>query len=180
MDILEFKYNAIIKNISIELINKLESSCCELINELIIMKNYEDSIGNANKYDWLHIQNTRDCDTNLKPIERVISRIFYKNNKISTIIFSVISKYFDNKDIDMVRRFADNYYICSFNCRPENCHNNWYHYNNKLDGPFQGEDSNIHSIIVFRAAMSFYMDLRPIFVKHQFLRAQETSAIQLK
>lgn len=165
-------------NISNELINKLESSCCELINELVIMKNYEDANGNANKYDWLYIQNTRDCDTNLKPIQKVISRIFYKNNKIRAILLSVVDKYFVNEDINMVRRFADNYYICLFNCRPENCANNWYHYKN--DGPFQTEDQRAHSISVFISAMFFYMDLRPIFVKHQFLRAQETSAIQLK
>lgn len=164
------------ENISNEIINKLEYACTALINELLIIKHYEDSNGNINKYKWLDILNTTYSDNNINPILKVISKIFDNtNNDVEKIITLVVSEYFSNEDLNMLRKFMDNYYIHLFNIKQEDCSSNWY---NNHD-PLKSLTFELHSKIIFEIAISFYMKICPKFVKNILLNTPE-QMIQLK
>lgn len=167
------------KNISNEIINKLKCSCCALINELLIMKNYEDSNGNTNKYNWLHISDTPEPDSdydsddpdddNLKPTLKVIDTMSgIKCDEIDKIID--VSDYFVFEDIDMLTMFMDN---CCMQGWGTVRKNGTYWFDPKSNGT-----NVLSSTMFFQEAMFYYMELDPKFVKNILLSDQAT--IQLK
>lgn len=188
MNLTTVKYNAnpITARLSDEMINKLEWACTAYIKELIIKKKYEDENGNINKYKWLYIYDTSysendseseadsaDSDWHHEHIQHVIYEMFHKRN--CALLWPIISDYFVQEDINMLRTLNDKYNIKVLHYTQEDCDKKWRNLIN------QGNINNPMNILnmIFKMEMYEYMQMNPNLLENILLTGIDTST-QLK
>jgi hypothetical protein len=145
--------------LSQEMIYKLEYATQTFIKELLILKKDQEDTGNKEPtYNWLNLVDHRG---RIQHIQGIIERMF--DNPNAALLASVISDYFVPEDVQMLRRFVDDYYIHVYKYTQEKCDNKW---SNQTD-TYNIFNPELYSNMMFELGMYFYMSIHQKFVINQ-------------
>ena len=164
-------FDKVMAGLSQEMIYKLEYACQAFIKELLILKKDQEDTGNKETYKWLNLVDDRG---RIQHIQGIIERMFHNSN--AEVLASVVSDYFVPKDVVMLRKFVDDYYIHVYKYTQEKCDIKW---SNRED-TYNIFNAELYSNMMFELGMYFYMNIHQKFVINQLYHVLDTNDEQLK
>ena len=162
-------FKEVIACVSDKMLEKLKCSSEAFIKELLIDQHNKENEGNYKEYSWLNIVDTRG---RVNHITIIIEKMFGDRN--DALLAPVISDYFvpTDEEVDMLRRFGDNYMIKVYKYTQNQCNNNW--------NTYIKENPTLYSNKMVEMGMYFYMKIHQEVVVNNLFRGVDHTTNQLK